>query len=111
MGWYLQIDAAFESFFAKEGASALEAKGLHQIARRTLGEGAYWSAIAHLLRGQNRLGLDLLKFAFFHSPATVVVPPLGMLFRSGDTINKVARVISDAARRLSGPVREGRDIR
>jgi glycosyltransferase involved in cell wall biosynthesis len=111
MGWYLQFDAAFESFFAKEGASAPEAKGLHQIARRTLGERAYWSAIANLLRGQNRLGLDLLKYAFFHSPATVVVPPLGILFRGGDTINKVARVISDAARRLSGPVREGRDIR
>ncbi len=102
--WDLQFEAAFESFFAREGAFAPAAKGLRRIARRSLAERAYWSGVANLLRGEGGLGLDLLAFAFTRSPKTIVVPPVGRLFRRDDAFSKITQVVSEAARRFRTPV-------
>ena len=61
MPWH--DEAAFESFFAHEGAALPEATRLHRLARRNLWERAYWAAVAHLCRGQLGPSWDLLKFA------------------------------------------------
>jgi glycosyltransferase involved in cell wall biosynthesis len=98
--WNLHCEAAFESFFAREGASAPEAKGLHQVARRNLAERAYWGGIANLLRGDRHLGLELLRFAFSRSPRIIVIPPLGHLFRRDDVFDKLIEVAATAARRV-----------
>jgi glycosyltransferase involved in cell wall biosynthesis len=112
LAWYSHFDAALESFFAREGASASEAAGLHRIARRTLGEHAYWSAVANLVRGQYQLSLALFKFAFMHSPATAVLPPVTSLFRRDDAFGRITRAISDAGRRrLMIPIKEAGDAR
>ena len=103
LAWYSHFDAALESFFAREGASASEMAGLHRVARRTLGEHAYWSAVANLVRGQYRLSLALFKFAFMHSPVTAVLPPVASLFQRDDAYGRITRVISDAGRRLVIP--------
>jgi glycosyltransferase involved in cell wall biosynthesis len=47
MPWH--DEAAFESFFAHERAALPEATRLHRLARRNLGERAYWAAVAHLV--------------------------------------------------------------
>jgi glycosyltransferase involved in cell wall biosynthesis len=98
--WDLHCEAAFESFFAREGASAPAAKGLHRVARRNLAERAYWGGVANLLRGDRHLGLELLKFAFSRSPRTIVIPPLGHLFRRDDVFSKIIEVAAAGASRI-----------
>lgn len=89
--WDLEFEAAFASFFAREGASLPAARRLHRIARRSLAQRAYWSGVASIARGETRLGLNLLKFALTRSPRTVV-PPIGYLFRRPDTLRKIAEI-------------------
>lgn len=76
--------AAFEVFFAHEGASLPDAQRLQRLVKRGLAERAYWSAFANLLRGQPGTSLDLLKFALRHRPVTALVPPMSyLLWRDG----------------------------
>jgi glycosyltransferase involved in cell wall biosynthesis len=100
LAWYLHFDAAVESFFANEGATAREAKGLYGFARRSLGERAYWSAIANLFRGRNRLGMELFRFAFAHRPTAILLPPVLSLLRRDDALRRMSGVISDTVGRL-----------
>ncbi len=109
--WDLNREAAFESFFANEGASAPPAKGLYRTARRSLAERAYWGALAALARGDARLSSSLLRFAFTRNPTTMVVPPFGYLYRRGNTFGHSARVLSEAARRLGRSIGGGDGIR
>jgi glycosyltransferase involved in cell wall biosynthesis len=102
--WNVLYEAAFESFFAHEGASLPQGKRLHRIARRALAERAYWSSLATLLRGDADLSLELLKFAFTRCPRTMAVPPLGYLRRRDDTFSHFANLISQATRRMAGRV-------
>jgi glycosyltransferase involved in cell wall biosynthesis len=96
MPWH--DEAAFESFFAHEGGSVPEATRLHQLARRSLGERAYWAALAHLCRGQIGTSRDLLKFAFNRRPATAILPPVRYLFRRQNGLRRVIEVASEMVR-------------
>jgi hypothetical protein len=98
--WYLQFEAALESFFAQEGALLLQAKRLRRAARRSLGQEAYWSALATLLRGDRRLSIDLLRFAVSRCPTAAVLPPIGYLFQKRDAFSRMSGVISGVTRRI-----------
>lgn len=105
MPWH--DEAAFESFFAHEGRSLPGAKRLHQLARRSLAERAYWAGVAHLCRGQIGASRDLLKFAFGHRPSTAFLPPVSYLFRRDDAASRIVSVASDTVRWLRaalGPI-------
>ena len=85
--------AAFEVFFAHEGALLPDAARLQRLAERGLAERAYWSALANLLRGQPATSLDLLKFALRRRPSSALVPPVGyLLWRDGAGRRMVATV-------------------
>jgi glycosyltransferase involved in cell wall biosynthesis len=99
--WDLQLEAAFESFFANEGASLPGARRLHTAARRSLAERAYWAALANLLRGELRPSLAHWRFAFSRRPHTMVAPPIGYLFRNEGALRRIAKVLLEAAGRLS----------
>ena len=96
MPWH--DEAAFESFFAHEGAALPEAARLHRLARRALGERAYWAAVAHLCRGQFRPSWDLLKFALGRRPIAAIVPPVPYLFRRQNGIDRVIEVAFEMVR-------------
>jgi glycosyltransferase involved in cell wall biosynthesis len=96
MPWH--DEAAFESFFAHEGAALPEASRLHRLARRNLGERAYWAAVAHLCRGQLGPSWDLLKFALSRRPIAAIVPPVPYLFRRHDGIDRVVEVALEMVR-------------
>lgn len=100
-------EAAFESFFAHEGASLPEAARLHRLAKRGLAERAYWAALAHLCRGQPGASKDLFKFAFRRRPWTAILPPVTYLFRRDDAASRIASVASEMVRwpRPAGSVR------
>jgi hypothetical protein len=69
-------EAATASFFAHEGCSLPEAARLHRLAARSLGDRAYWAAVAHLVRGQPGASRNLFKFALRRRPSRVLLPPI-----------------------------------
>jgi len=102
--WNLHYEAAFESFFAHEGALLPDLKRLRRTARRALGERAYWGSAATLLRGDVGLALQLLRFALTRWPASAVIPPVGYLFRRKDTLSHFGALLSAAPKRLLGRI-------
>lgn len=98
--WDLHSEAAFESFFATEGARLPNARRLHRIARRALADRAYWGSIANLLRGNTPLALRLWKFAISREPSAIVAPPFGYLLRRQDAFGHIRQVLSESRTRL-----------
>jgi glycosyltransferase involved in cell wall biosynthesis len=96
--WPWHDEAAFESFFARDGASLPDAARLHLLARRSVADRAYWSAVAHLCRGEAGASPELLKFAFTRRPTTAIFPPLSYLFRRADTVRRIISVATDMVR-------------
>jgi glycosyltransferase involved in cell wall biosynthesis len=95
--WLLHLEAAFDSFFHREGASVPGAMRLYRTAQRTLAHHAYWSAWANFLRrGEARKSRDLWKFARKHCPTTIIVPPVGYLLRTDDVVKRITLVVSEA---------------
>ena len=99
--WNVEFLAAFETFFAGEGAALPQAGRLRRLARRSLAERAYWCAASHLARGDVALAGDLIRFAVRMAPSTAVLPPLTALLRRPDTLERLGRLPAD----LSAPLR------
>jgi hypothetical protein len=97
--WNLVYEAAFESFFANEGARLPDARRLRRMARHALGERAYWGCLANLLRGNLSLSFDLLKFAISRCPLTIIAPPVGYLFQREDALRHFTRLVQESTRR------------
>jgi glycosyltransferase involved in cell wall biosynthesis len=107
---YLWHDkAAFESFFTHEGAALPEGARLRALAMRSLGERAYWSALAHLCRRQAWASLDLWRLAFSLSPMTAILPPVGYLLRRDDLLRRIRSVASEmlSSSPSAGPIEVG----
>ncbi|HLO78214.1 MAG TPA: glycosyltransferase family A protein [Magnetospirillum sp.] len=79
--WNVEFEAAFTSFFDHEGARLADADRLRRTARKALGERAYWSALAHLCRGETGTARELWKYTWRVSPGTALLPPIGALLR------------------------------
>lgn len=94
--WDREFLAAFETFFAHDGASLADADWLLNLARRSLSERAYWGAMAQFFRREPRLGWGLLKFALSHCPDMAVAPPLGHLLRRQDSRERIKAVLAQA---------------
>lgn len=87
-------EAAFNSFFAQEGAAVQGAARLQRMAMRRIGEAAYWSAVSHFFRGRTVDGAALLKYAFLLNPVSRLLPPLGHLYRTKGTFKRAVAVVS-----------------
>ena len=93
---FTEHEAAFESFFLHEGASLADAQALRWLARRKLGDYAYWHAIASLMRG--RPGADeSFQFAAARRQSPKLIPPFGFLFRRR-WLRSAARLLRRATR-------------
>jgi glycosyltransferase involved in cell wall biosynthesis len=88
-------EAAFNSFFAREGAEIPDAARLRRLSIRRIGEAAYWSAISHFARGRNADGTELLKYAFSLNPVSRLLPPLGHIYRTKGMFGRIAAVLSE----------------
>lgn len=87
---------AFESFFAHEGSTLPNARRLHRLARKSLGGRAYWSAVAHLTRGDVAEALEIFRIAVSIRPGTAVLPPVWYLLRRQDTLARVKATLLQA---------------
>lgn len=81
--WDLACEAAFESFFANEGASLppRDRARLRARARRSLAERSYWSALTYLGRGDLAAAGRFARFALSRAPSTALLPPIGYALR------------------------------
>lgn len=91
----LALKDAFESFFTHEGSALPDAAGLYRQAVLSVAERSYWSALAHLSRGQISTCLALFKLAVRLKPSTAVLPPVNYLFRMDDPFGRVKQVVSE----------------
>lgn len=91
----LHCEAAFESFFAQEGGDLAEARRLRRLARRSIGGRAYWSAMAHLGRGDLAEALVLFGLAMRRVPSCALVPPFSYLLRREDAQIRLARAFAE----------------
>jgi hypothetical protein len=109
--WLHEIEAAFESFFAHEGAALPDAARLHRTARRSLAGQAYWCALSALCRREAAASFDLLRLAFRLSPTTALLPPLSYLFRRDDALQRIGCALSEVVRwpRMAVRPAPGRD--
>jgi GT2 family glycosyltransferase len=90
----LHCEEAFTSFFANEGGRLADARRWRRLARRSLGERAYWSAMAHLARGDVAEVPALLGMAVTRSPISFFLPPVSYLFRRQDARARLKHVLS-----------------
>jgi hypothetical protein len=93
----LHREAAFESFFAREGASLYSAPRLRALARRSLAARAYRWSLRSLIQGRPRDAADLLGFALRRWPAIGGVPPRHGLFRAPARQSGPTALVSVAA--------------
>src|SRR5262245_21218261 len=59
---FREEEELYESFFAHEGRAVPGAGAMRRRARRNVGKRVYWSAVAHLSRGDTRNGTTLLRY-------------------------------------------------
>lgn len=95
---YAERRAALESFFTTAGQGMPGAEELRALARRRLAEEAYWVGVSRTVRGQPRLGRDLVGFALGLSPSLAVLPPLGYLLRHKGAVQRAIQVLGHAVR-------------
>jgi glycosyltransferase involved in cell wall biosynthesis len=76
--WNLELEGMFDSFFRREGKDLPQAGEFARLARRSLGERAYWSALAHAARGQFSVARNLAAYAARRAPWSLVLPPVTM---------------------------------
>jgi glycosyltransferase involved in cell wall biosynthesis len=98
--WHLvHTEKAVDCFFAHDGANLPHASSLLRMARRSLAERAYWSAVSNLARGNLRGCLALLRFAIRRRPAALFLPPLDYLLRREDTLVRIRHIVTNLLRR------------
>ncbi|RWX80900.1 glycosyltransferase [Neorhizobium lilium] len=93
----LHTAAAAESFFNHEGGSLEDCGALRRLARQGVVGRAYWSGIAHLLRGDME-AMRLLGFAIRSSPVSAVVPPVSYLMSRPDLAGRISSFFANSAR-------------
>lgn len=93
----LHCEEALISFFANEGGRLPAAEQWRRLARRSIADRAYWSAIAHLARGDGREFLALLRMAISRRPLSAVLPPFAYLLRRDDARQRLQHVLSKSA--------------
>lgn len=89
-------EAVFESFFRHEGRLMPGAATLQRLARRRLAATAYWSAVSHMVRGKPAAAFELFAYCRKLNPTALLLPPLGHLFRTRGSLQRVRAVISEA---------------
>jgi glycosyltransferase involved in cell wall biosynthesis len=91
---FVEREAAFTSFFVREGRQLADAGKLLEVARRGLGEHAYWSAASHLARGHIRTGVRLLGFSHRRRPNAFLMPAIGWLRRMDRPLGRIGEIVS-----------------
>ena len=93
---FIERERAFASFFAHEGSALPNAASLMAMARRGLGEHAYWSGVAHLARGQLNTGRELFAMSHERRRLAMHLPPIGWLTRMDHPFGRAGKILNDA---------------
>ena len=102
-GDYLQVEAAFDFFFGKEGSRLTQASRLHRLARRRLARRAFWTAVSQCCRGNSAESLRLIRFVWRLDAASILLPPTTEQLRRLDL--KLRSILAERHGRAGIPVR------
>lgn len=91
----VEREKAYVSFFEREGRELAGAQDMLALARRRLGDTAYWAGVSHAVRGRPG-ARDLFDFAFTRAPMSRFAPPVQHLARMANPVERVQRVIGEA---------------
>lgn len=91
---YVQREEAFASFFQNEGASLANAGSLEALARRRLGEQAFWTGVAQRVRGHDGTAKYLFSHARRLCPSSSVFPPIAPLLRISRPGHRIANAVT-----------------
>jgi glycosyltransferase involved in cell wall biosynthesis len=105
---FTEREKAFASFFRNEGSAVAGADALFKLARRRLGEHAYWSAVSHLLRGRPRDAAQLIGFCLRRRPSAALIPPVGWLLHMDRPAHRVGQIAREALGGLKAAARRPR---
>lgn len=99
---FTEKENAFASFFTHEGQVLASHKKLNAIAEQRLRQHAYWSAIAHFLRGQRAQSVAIMNYATSSHWWRIALPPVGHLWRNTRSVGRGAVIFREALSPLSG---------
>lgn len=94
IGPLLEIEGAFASFFASEGATLPGAQRLHRRVRRNIASCAYWRGWARMAGGRFQDGLALLRLTRRMSPSLMFLPPVDYLAKLDSPLAKVGEAFN-----------------
>ena len=89
MADYRQRAAAFDSFFSEYELLLPDGQQLRLLAKRRLGEAAFWTAVAQCCRGNFETGFDVFRFAWDLNPTHGLCPLCGICFVFRDLIRRL----------------------
>ncbi|PBB84943.1 glycosyltransferase family 2 protein [Mesorhizobium sp. M3A.F.Ca.ET.174.01.1.1] len=92
-----ELLAAFESFFANEGATYPWGAKMRKRVRRNIAHRAYWAGVSHHLRGKRQASAELLQFAWSIEPATRFMPPVSYLWH----VENVGHLVTSRMREIA----------
>ncbi|MEX4008986.1 glycosyltransferase family 2 protein [Neoaquamicrobium sediminum] len=90
--WNVEMERAFNVFFAGPGANLAQAERLKRLAVNSLAARAYWCAVSHLVRREPGVA-NLIRFALSRRPSFAVLPPVGSLMTRGDAMERIAATL------------------
>jgi glycosyltransferase involved in cell wall biosynthesis len=93
---FIEREKAFLSFFDNEGRHLPDAAALMAQVRRGLGQQAYWSAIAHLTRGQTKSAKEIMRLSHRWRPYTSLLPPVTALRHMDRPVGRTFDVLKEA---------------
>lgn len=96
---FVEHEKAFEMFFDRDGSSLPDAERLRALARRRVGDYAFWYAVARLLHRESK-GRAIFNFAAERRGMPTWLPPLGFLFRK----RWIRSLVRKFRTRIYGPV-------
>ena len=98
---FLIYEEAYASFFEHEGGQLSDAEYLKRMASRGIASRAYWSGLAHLVRGRGDEARALFKYVHQRHPTMAIIPPFDYLLMREGVCSRLWWSLREAGRRLS----------
>ncbi|MFZ2099482.1 MAG: glycosyltransferase family A protein [Oricola sp.] len=89
-------EVTFDRYFANGSDRLSNVARKRSIVRSRLAEAAYLSAASHLLRGHRADAGELYRYGLKLKPSSMVLPPLGHIFRKPKAFKRAGWVILEA---------------
>jgi glycosyltransferase involved in cell wall biosynthesis len=92
---FVEREKAFLSFFDNEGRQLPDAALLMAQVKKGLGQLAYWSAISHLVRGERRSAVEIMRLSHRWRPRAALLPPVAALLHMDRPLGRTLDIVRE----------------